>query len=256
MKALKRLIISSSSAPGNRRYSHSKAALARDDVERRAAFDGAHVNRRVGRFEAAVRFGRARLHFRRPRPPRKAISSAAVMTALTPRWVALEWASWPVTTVSNEIDALVGVGHMHARRFTDDDDARLDAGRRDAHDHAVDAEAADLFVVGLSARWTGAARPQALERRRQGEGDGDESSSCPRCRGRRGGRPVPDHRERICCPTAWPSTGTTSVWPDSTTPPGSSRPQAGEQVGLGAHGRRACGSRRCHGRRDSLRRSR
>ena len=27
-------------------------------------------------------------------------SRAAVITALTPRWVWLEWASWPVTTVS------------------------------------------------------------------------------------------------------------------------------------------------------------
>ena len=96
-----------------------EGTAARNDVLGGAALDEAHMDRRIRRIEAVRRIAAlAHVFAMRLISPS---SSPATMMALTPRWVRLECASWPVTSVAKVSGALVGVDHLHRGGLADDD---------------------------------------------------------------------------------------------------------------------------------------
>ncbi len=113
-------------------------------------------------------------------------------------------------------DALVRVGDLQFRGFADDDDPRprgLHAHSGNGVDHA---EAGRLFVIAQQ----DVDRPRQVRRlhlRQQREDDGREGLHVHRPAAI--GPAVGDAQREGSLVHACPVTGTTSVWPDNTTPP-------------------------------------
>ena len=143
--------------------------------------------------------------------------SHAICTALTPRGVSELCASWPRTRPRQLRLPLCASDEPHAGRLADDAAHRLDALRLDVGDQPPHADAADFLVVG-EREVHGSRESAAQELGHEREAGGREALHV--------GDAATVHLV-AARPSAsngsvshgWPSTGTTSVWPESTTPP-------------------------------------
>ena len=156
-------------------------------------------------------------------------SSPATMMALTPWWVRLECASWPVTSVEKVMALLwalttfieVGSPTMTARGFGRLSRRWATSGRTPLQPTSSSQDKARwmgdvspaLRKCGTSARQT--ARKPFM-------------SQVPRPK-RRSSRAVSSKGSLV---QGWPSTGTTSVWPDSTMPPAMAGPMVANRLVL------------------------